>query len=289
MKWIKLSTNMFGDSAIKIIEAMPEHDSILVIWIKLLCLAGSEENSGVLQMENSVTYTDEMLAAMFNRPITTVRLAMQTFLDLGMIENVGGTYVISSWEKHQGSEQVEKYRAQHAARMRRYREKQRVLASGQNQDMAGTRDVYSSIYSGITVMPSPKDETAGKPACGTERDVYGSVTVTQTDKDKDKDKDINNYIGQFESIWSDYPRKEKKQKAFKAFKSAIKSGVSPDTIHAKVLEYAEHVKDKDRQYIAQGGTWFYNRRWEDEYSPIQTIDADFQSLIDAQEEWGDDA
>lgn len=259
MKWIKLATSIFDDSAIKIIEAMPEHDSILVIWFKLLCLAGAEENDGVLVMGNGVSYTDEMLAAVFGRPIATVRLALQTFANLGMIEQCDGVWMICTWEKHQGSEQLERYREQHAARQRKYREKQKSLAKS--------------------------NKTAGKSM----RDVHSSVTVTQTDKDKDKDKNINNYIDQFESIWSDYPRKEEKQKAFKAFKSAIKSGVSPDTIHAKVREYANQVKGKERQYIAQGGTWFFNRRWEDEYSPIQTIDADFQSLIDAQEEWGSNA
>lgn len=252
MDWIKLAVNTFDDAAIKIIESMPDYDSILVIWLKLLCLAG-KGNSGVLKLKDKVPYTDEMLASAFNRPIATVRLAMQTFEALGMVENFGGVYAICAWDNWQGSEKIERYKAENAKRQKRYRERQKALALGD----------------------------------GTDSNVTHNVTVTRQIKDKDKDKDI--YINQFEQIWSDYPRKEEKQKAFKAFKSAIKSGVSPDTIHAKVLEYANQVKGKERQYIAQGGTWFFNRRWEDEYSPIQTIDADFQSLIDAQEEWGNNA
>ena len=40
IKWIKITTDMFDDEKIKVIEAMPDRDAILIIWIKLLTLAG---------------------------------------------------------------------------------------------------------------------------------------------------------------------------------------------------------------------------------------------------------
>ena len=40
VKWIKLSTQMFEDEKIKLIEQMPEADTILIIWVKLLAQAG---------------------------------------------------------------------------------------------------------------------------------------------------------------------------------------------------------------------------------------------------------
>lgn len=46
IKWIKLSVNMFDDEKIKLIETMPEADTIIVIWVKLLALAG-RSNMGV--------------------------------------------------------------------------------------------------------------------------------------------------------------------------------------------------------------------------------------------------
>jgi hypothetical protein len=47
IKWIKLDTGIFDDEKIKIILSMPEGKSMLVIWLKLLCLAGRINNSGV--------------------------------------------------------------------------------------------------------------------------------------------------------------------------------------------------------------------------------------------------
>ena len=40
VKWIKITTDMFDDEKIKLIESMPERDTVLTIWIKLICLAG---------------------------------------------------------------------------------------------------------------------------------------------------------------------------------------------------------------------------------------------------------
>lgn len=40
-KWIKLATDIFTDDKIMLISALPKGDSIILIWIKLLCLAGA--------------------------------------------------------------------------------------------------------------------------------------------------------------------------------------------------------------------------------------------------------
>lgn len=47
VKWIKITTDIFDDEKILLIESLPESDSIIVVWFKLLCLAGKMNNSGV--------------------------------------------------------------------------------------------------------------------------------------------------------------------------------------------------------------------------------------------------
>ena len=46
MQWIKLRIDMFDDEKIKIIQSMPEGDSILVVWIRLIALAGKCNTDG---------------------------------------------------------------------------------------------------------------------------------------------------------------------------------------------------------------------------------------------------
>lgn len=125
MVWIKITTDVFDDEAIKLIDAMPERDAILVIWFKLLCLAGANCGNGVMVFKDRVPYTDEMLSNIFHRPLNTVRLAMDTFTKFGMIERIDDTYIIPLWDKYQGSEKLDRIREQNAARQRRFKERQR--------------------------------------------------------------------------------------------------------------------------------------------------------------------
>ena len=127
VKWIKLCTDVFDDEKIILIESMPEADSIIVIWFKLLCLAGKQNNGGVFMLNDKVLYTDEMLAAIFRRPINVVRLALSTFETFGMVEIINNTYTIPNWEKHQNVDKMAELREQNRKRVAKHREKQKLL------------------------------------------------------------------------------------------------------------------------------------------------------------------
>lgn len=131
VKWIKVATDIFDDDKILLIESMPDADSIIVIWFKLLCLAGKQNNSGVFMLNDKIPYTDEMLATIFRRGINTVRLALKTFEEFGMIEIISNTITIPNWEKHQQLDALERGREKTRERVARYREKQKLLAQGQ--------------------------------------------------------------------------------------------------------------------------------------------------------------
>lgn len=127
VKWIKITTDIFDDEKILLIESLPEADSIIVIWFKLLCLAGKMNNSGVFMMNDRVAYTDKMLATIFRRKETTVQIALKTFEDFGMIEIIDGVITIPKWCKHQSLDRLEKRNEYMKNYMRKQREKQRLL------------------------------------------------------------------------------------------------------------------------------------------------------------------
>lgn len=126
VKWIKIVTDVFDDEKILMIETMPECDTIIVIWFKLLCLAGKQNNGGVFQM-GQIPYTDEMFAAIFRRPINTVRLALNTFERFGMIEIIKDTVTIPNWGKHQSLDAYEKKKERDRERIARKRAEQKAL------------------------------------------------------------------------------------------------------------------------------------------------------------------
>lgn len=144
VKWIKISTEIFDDEKIKIIDSMPDRDALLVIWQKLLVQAGRCNDGGNVTISDGVIYTAETLATVFNRPVNTVRLALDTFEKFGMIEcNVTGIYIVN-FEKYQNMDWMEHTREITRKRVASYRERKRQQDAGQMQLVAGQMQLVAN-------------------------------------------------------------------------------------------------------------------------------------------------
>ena len=187
IKWIKITTDIFDDEKIKLIDAIPERDTILVIWFKLLTLAGKSNGSGYLLFSDNIPYDEEMLSTLFNRPINSIRLAISTFKRFKMIvlhknqNNDEEIFYIANWEKHQNIEGMEKIREQNRVRFKRYYDSKKKLP---NVSLTDIPNVSTNV-----IQTQPND---------TDIDVD-----IELDKDKDKDKDINKDINNKELVLND--------------------------------------------------------------------------------------
>jgi len=123
VKWIKITTDIFDDEKIKVIDSMPARDEILVIWFKLLTLAGKTNKHGMLFLNNKIPYTCDMLSAIFNRELNTIKLALETFIKFDMIQiSDNKTISITNWGKHQNVVGLEKIKEQTRLRVAKHRE-----------------------------------------------------------------------------------------------------------------------------------------------------------------------
>jgi len=129
VKWIKITTDIFDDEKILLIESLPDAYAIITVWFKLLCLAGKQNNSGVFMM-GRVAYTDKMLATIFRMKEATVTMALQTFEQFGMVEIIDGVITIPNWGKHQNLDQMENRKEFMRNYMKEYRAKQKALTAG---------------------------------------------------------------------------------------------------------------------------------------------------------------
>lgn len=127
VKWIKLTTNIFENRKIRQIECLPEGDAIIVVWMKLLCLAGNINDSGLVYFTKEIPYTDQMLANQFNRPLTTIQLALKTFEQFNMIEVIDNMLHISNWEKYQSVDKLSEIREYNRIAKQKSRAKQKLL------------------------------------------------------------------------------------------------------------------------------------------------------------------
>lgn len=71
----------------------------------------------------------------------------------------------------------------------------------------------------------------------------------------------------FETLWKSYPNKKGKEAAFKAYKKAVKDGVTDEVILSGIERYKKEIaiKRTEPQFIQYGSTWFNGKRWDDDY------------------------
>lgn len=189
ISWIKLRIDMFDDEKIKIIQSMPDGDAILVIWIRLIALAGKCNANGFILVDDEFPYSDEMLSIIFGKPLQTVRLALQTFEKFHMLETTQKGIYITNFEKHQNAEGMDRIREQNRLRKKREREQKKMLLleeGGQEEDRQGN------------------DCDESRDVTNVSRDM--SRDVTQQRENKNKEKEIYN-ISSNEDIVGNRPTK----------------------------------------------------------------------------------
>lgn len=140
VKWIKMATNIWDNRKIVQIESLPDGDTIIVIWLKLLCLAGTTNDSGMVYFTKEIPYTEQMLSTLFNRPLATIQFALKVFQEFEMISIIDDFLHISNWKKYQNIEGMDKIREQNRIRKQNQRERQKIMIE---QDMS--RDMSRDV------------------------------------------------------------------------------------------------------------------------------------------------
>lgn len=174
VEWIKITTDMFSDDKIQLIENMPKvGKDILLIWVKLLCLAGRCNQRGYIYLSENIPHNEESLAILFKEDQKIVSLALKTFLEFGMIlKTEGGVIEIANWNKYQNIEGMERVKEQNRLRKQKERENKKLREFTQiAYDAEIDRDCH--------VTPCDSHDMS--------RDSH--VTVTQQNKNKNKNKE----------------------------------------------------------------------------------------------------
>ena len=173
VKWIKLTTDIFDDEKMAMIDSLPNADTIIVIWFKLLVLAGKSNNNGVFMMSNRIPYTDEMLAAIFRRDEKIVKLAFHTFEQFGMIEIIDNVITIPNWDKHQSLDAYEKKkeRDRKLQAERRARQKALIEKSSDNRLTSDEQSADGQLTVAFTEVEVEKEQ---------EKDFITTTTTTET-------------------------------------------------------------------------------------------------------------
>lgn len=101
ISWIKIPTDIFDDEKILLVEQLPEYDSIICLFLKLLCK--SKQNKGIREYKLShIELTDDNLGLFFNVNKKNINTYLKKLEDIGVIKRKNNVIeIIPFWlDKH---------------------------------------------------------------------------------------------------------------------------------------------------------------------------------------------
>jgi len=136
--WVKVSSDIFQHRKINQIRKLPDGDSFALIWMQLLCLAGSTNDTGLIYFAENVPYTSEMLSVELQHPVQRIETALRIFQKFRMIDCRNDIISILNWERYQSIEKLEIIREYNRVKKQEQRKKQRERSEKLNAKVSET-------------------------------------------------------------------------------------------------------------------------------------------------------
>ena len=95
--FIKLSPAFFDNEIMLVMASMPDGDSYIAFWLRLLCLAGKQNDNGCLSFCGK-PMTADILASILNRPVDFVSRALELFARFGLISVSEDSFCVLGWD-----------------------------------------------------------------------------------------------------------------------------------------------------------------------------------------------
>ena len=152
VKWIKITTDMFDNRKIRHLRRLPDGNSIVLIWVMLLTMAGRCNAGGMIFLTENIPYTPKMLADELDFEENTVALALQALESLGMI--IRDPLSITNWEEYQNADRLADIREYNRIAQQKSRAKKKQLGGVNDMSMTSQRCQDPDIDKDIEEEPT---------------------------------------------------------------------------------------------------------------------------------------
>ena len=176
--WIKLTTDMFDNRKIKHLRKLPEGNSIVLIWVMLLTMAGRCNAGGMIFLTENIPYTPKMLADELDFEESTVELALQALARLNMIVTDQRFFSIAGWSEYQNIEGMEKIRESKRLAQARWRAKQKELPPVVDSTVDSTRYLVDDAEEDIEEDKDKELDKEKRVDCQQIADLYNSICIS---------------------------------------------------------------------------------------------------------------
>lgn len=174
IKWIKLNTDVFDHRKIRYLRKLPDGNSVVLIWIMLLVLAGKTNDNGRIYLTENIPYDADTLANELDFEVSVINLALASLEKLNMIFlEESGCLCITGWNKHQNADALEKIKKQNRERKANQRSRQKLLSKTcETGQICDTSVTPSKNKRDTTVTPCEINDNCSQ----TKKQVIATVT-----------------------------------------------------------------------------------------------------------------
>lgn len=242
------------------------------LWIDLMCLAHECEPYGHL-IVNGRPMTAAQIAGQVGLAQSQCAKLLQELIDNGVARKTAEGVVYS--KRMVEDEDLRQRRAEggKAGSEHGVKGAEHGIKGGRPVKGRGVSEPPLEPPSGLPIEPPPSSSSSSS-----------SSSNTPLPPSRGPGANVAGFPPGFAEFWAEYPRKEGKSAAAKAF-ARLKAG---DTLRATMIE-ALRAQKQAPQWLADGGrfiphaaTWLNGRRWEDEPASVQAEigdDRDWRSLV----------
>lgn len=169
IKWIKITTDMFENRKIKYLRKLPNGNTIVLIWIMLLTMAGKCNSGGMVYLTEDMPYSARMLADELDVKENIIQSALEALEKCSMIRRSNDYITITGWDEYQNTDGMSKVREQNRKRVAKYREKQKesdserycnatcnvTVTECNAADIEKEEEIDKELDTAIAVTPNP--------------------------------------------------------------------------------------------------------------------------------------
>lgn len=242
VKWIKLTTDMFDNRKIKHLRRLPDGNSIVLIWVMLLTMAGRCNSGGMIFLTENIPYTPKMLADELDFEENTVVLALNALKELNMIVTDHGYYSIAGWDEYQNTNRLSEIREYNRLAKQKSRAKQKAL---QAPSVAVNDKSMTSQCSHDTDIDIEED---------TDIDIDNKNSAKQPSK-----ADVDSF---FNAIWDMYPVKKGKAQVSESKRRTLYA-IGFENMNKAIERYIAELKRDADWRKPQNGSTFFNSGYVD--------------------------
>lgn len=247
--YLMLRENFYDSDDMVLLESM--ENGYLYSNILLKLYLKSLKDKGKLMYKDRIPYSVEMLAKLTRHNPDIVRRAIEIFQSMGIIEILdNGAIFMMDIENYIGKSSTEADRRRKYDR--RIAEEKKKLLECENSCEKSHEHINININTNINTDTN------------IETDIDNNMIISKRNDSVSKSR----LEVEFEEVWKEYPRKQGKANALKAYLKARKKGVEQQTILQGIFNYIDYItaEKTEIKYVKQGSTWFNQECWKDDYT-----------------------